>query len=226
MSESPSKSGPNGREFKNAAYAHVADVGKALAHPTRLELLELLAQAPRTVEALAREVDQAVANTSHHLQTLKRARLVVARRAGQFVEYSLAGEDVATLLAALQRVAGEHLAALQNLTRDYFAARDGLEALDPTALLRRLREDDAVLVDVRPEHEYAAGHLPDALSIPLPELEQRLGELRRDRPIIAYCRGPYCALSADAARRLRQLGFDARRTDASVTTLRTASEVA
>lgn len=207
---------PSSRAFKNAAYAHLAEVGKALSSPARLEILELLAQAPRTVEVLAGEIEQSVANTSHHLQVLKRARLVIGRRDGLHVVYSLAGDDVGALLANLQAVAAHHLAGLEKLTREYFEARDGLEAVDRDALLERLRAGDIVLVDVRPEHEFAAGHLPGAISIPLPALESRLGELPRDRTIVAYCRGPFCTFSADAARRLRALGYDARRTELSV----------
>ena len=179
-------------------------------------MLELLAQAPRTVEVLAREVDQSVANTSHHLQALKRAQLVTAERDGLHVVYSIAGRDVAELLVHLQGVAARHVAGLEKLTREFFGDRDGLEAIDRETLLERLRASDVVLLDVRPEHEFEEGHLPGALSVPLPVLESRLGDLPRDRTIVAYCRGPFCTLSAEAARRLRELGFDAHRTDVSV----------
>lgn len=207
---------PDSRKFKSAAFTHLAEVGKALGNATRLEILELLAQAPRTVEVLAGEVGQSVANTSHHLQTLKRAQLVTSQRDGLHVIYALAGADVGRLLSNLQAVATVHIAALEKLTREYFAERDGLEAIDPETLLGRLRDDDAVLIDVRPEHEFAAGHLPGALSIPLGKLESQLESLPKDRTIIAYCRGPFCALSADAARRLRELGYDAHRAEVSV----------
>lgn len=207
------------RSFKDAAYAHLAEVGKAIASPARLEILELLAQAPRTVEVLAGEVAQSIANTSHHLQVLKRARLVTHRREGQHVAYALAGEDVAGLLTQLHAVAAAHVAALEALTRDYFEDPAGLEPLDVTTLLARLRADDVVLVDVRPEHEFAAGHVPGAISLPLTALKQRVAELPRDRTVVAYCRGPYCTFSAEATRRLRALGFDARRTHASVHSL-------
>jgi len=210
------------RTFKKTAYGHLADVGKALSSPARLEILELLAQAPRTVEVLATEVGHSVANTSHHLQALKRAQLVTGERTGLHVVYSIAGPDVAMLLATLHEVAAAHVAGLEKLTREYFRDRDGLEAVDRDTLLERLRSDDVVLIDVRPEHEYATEHLPGAVSIPLDELEARLSELPRDRPIVAYCRGPFCTFSADAARRLRELGYDARRTDLSLTGLRAA----
>jgi rhodanese-related sulfurtransferase len=207
------------RAFKNAAYAHLAEVGKALSSPARLEILELLAQAPRTVEVLAGEIEQSVANTSHHLQALKRAQLVTSERRGLHVVYSLAGADVAALVVQLQAVAAEHLAGLEKLTRAFFADPEGLEAVDRDTLLERLRASDVVLLDVRPEHEFEARHLPGALSIPLGSLEARLEDLPRDRTIVAYCRGPFCTLSAEAARRLRALGFDARRTDVSVHSL-------
>jgi rhodanese-related sulfurtransferase len=207
------------RTFKNAAYGHLAEVGKALSSPARLEILELLAQAPRTVEVLAGEIDQSVANTSHHLQALKRAHLVTAQRDGLHVIYAIAGADVAALLVHLQAVAAEHVAGLEKLTRAYFEDRDGLEAVDRDALLERMRAGDVVLLDVRPEHEFAEGHLPGALSIPLSTLESRLADIPRDRTVVAYCRGPFCTLSAEAARRLRELGFDARRSDVSIHSL-------
>jgi len=204
------------RTFKNAAYAHLAEVGKALSSPARLEILELLAQAPRTVEVLAGEIDQSVANTSHHLQALKRGQLVTSERDGLHVVYSIAGADVAELLVHLQDVAAQHIAALDKLTREFFDDPAGLEPVDRDTLLERLRAHDVTLLDVRPEHEFSEGHLPGALSVPLPLLESRLGELPRDRTIVAYCRGPFCTLSAEAVRRLRELGFDARRSDVSV----------
>ncbi len=219
MSSSPLDPTP-ARAFKHAAYALLAEVGKALASPARLELLELLAQAPRTVDTLAAEIDQSVANTSHHLQSLRRARLVTRRRHGTHIEYALADADVATLLGHLQAVAAHHVAGLDKITREYFADRDGLEAIDAATLVQRLRTDTAVLVDVRPEHEFAAGHIPGALSVPLSVLSSRVAQLPRDRTIVAYCRGPYCSLSADAVRRLRAMGFDARRSEVSVHSLR------
>lgn len=207
---------PKARTFKNAAYAHLAEVGKALSSPARLEILELLAQAPRTVEVLAGEIDQSVANTSHHLQALKRAQLVTTERDGLHVRYALAGADVATLLVHLHAVGAAHLATLDRLTRTFFDDPAGLEPIDRDTLLARLRADDVTLIDVRPAHEFAAGHLPGARAVPLALLESQLCALPRDRTIIAYCRGPFCTFSADAVRRLRALGFDARRSDISV----------
>lgn len=204
------------RTFKSAAYAYLAEVGKALSSSARLEILDLLAQAPRSVEVLAGEIDQSVANTSHHLQVLKRARLVSTERDGLHVVYSIAGADVAGLLVHLQAVAVQHIAGLEKLTREFFDDPAGLEPIDRDTLLQRLRARDVTLLDVRPEHEFTRSHLPGALSVPLQLLESRLGEIPRDRTIVAYCRGPFCALSAEAVRRLRELGFDARRSDVSV----------
>jgi rhodanese-related sulfurtransferase/DNA-binding transcriptional ArsR family regulator len=213
MSPSPA------RAFKDAAYAHLAEVAKALASPARLEIVELLAQAPRTVEVLAGEIHQSVANTSQHLQLLKRAQLVRATREGLHVRYRLAGPDVARLVVQLQAVGAAHHAALDALSRSFFDDPAGLEPLDRDTLAARLQAGDVTLVDVRPAHEFAEGHLPGAISAPLSVLEGQLDALPRDRMIVAYCRGPYCTLSAEAARRLRALGFDARRTDVSVHSL-------
>lgn len=207
------------RAFKSAAYAELAGVGKALASPARLEILELLAQAPRSVEVLASELGQSTANTSHHLQLLKRSALVKARRDGLHVVYSLAGDDVGAILAALQAVAARHVAALDKLTREFFETVDEVEALDRSALLQRLEAGTVVLLDVRPAREFAAGHLPGALSAPLDELEHRVSKLPRDRTVVAYCRGPYCTFSAEAVQRLRALGFEARRTEVAVHSL-------
>ncbi len=207
---------PDPRTFKDSAYTQLAALGKALGSPVRVELLELLAQAPRTVEALAAPVQQSVANTSQHLQVLKRAGLVRATRDGQHIVYALAGPAVGRLLAQLHAVGAAHDPALRQLTRDFFADPAGLEPLDAAGLQARLAAGDAILIDVRPEREYAAGHLPGARSIPLALLEARLGDLPPGQAIIAYCRGPFCTFSAEAVRRLRALGYDARRADVSV----------
>lgn len=203
---------PTPRDFKDAAYTHLAEIGKALASPVRLELLELLAQAPLSVELLAAQLHQSVANTSHHLQALKRAQLVSSRRDGAYITYTLASAEVAALLGALYGIGFKHSAALSRLSQDFFSARDGLEPIGLEELRQRLKRGDALLLDVRPAHEFEAHHLPGARSIPLDELEARVHELPRDQTIIAYCRGPLCAFSADAAQRLRALGFkDVRR---------------
>lgn len=211
------------RTFKNAAWGHLAEVGKALASPARLEILELLAQAPRTVEVLAGEIDQSVANTSHHLQALRRAQLVTRARDGLHAVYALAGPEVAVLLGSLHAVGVARVAALEKLTRRFFDDRDGLEPLDRDTLLARLACDEVVLIDVRPAREFAAAHVPGARSFPLDELEARLPDLPRDRTVVAYCRGPFCVFSADAVTRLRALGFDARRAELSPTDFTEAS---
>lgn len=203
------------RTFKNAVYDHLATVGKALSSSTRLEILEVLAQAPRTVDSIATEVDQSVANTSQHLQKLKKARLVTGRRDGLHVIYSLSGKDVVEMLDQLNQVAGKHIKELEALATEFFGERDGLEAVDHHTLFERIKDGSAVLIDVRPEEEYDAGHLPGALSIPIDELEAHIESLPTDRTIVAYCRGPYCAWSADAVTQLRAKGYDARRADVS-----------
>ncbi|MCO4762913.1 MAG: metalloregulator ArsR/SmtB family transcription factor [Myxococcales bacterium] len=204
------------RPFKTAAYGQVALVGKALASPARLELLELLAQSPCTVEVLARQIDQSVANTSHHLKSLKHAHLVRTERQGLHVQYSLAGPDVAMLLSSLQSVAQRHLAELARLSRDFFGPDSALEPVPHDDLLARLTSGEAILVDVRPAKEFEAGHLPGAISVPLDALADHLAQLPTDRTLVAYCRGPFCTFSADAVRQLRASGFDARRADISV----------
>lgn len=214
---------PPSRAFKSAAYAQLAEVGKALASPVRLEILDLLAQAPRSVEVLAGEIDQSIANTSHHLQALRRARLVTAARDGLRIIYALAGDDVARMVVELHAVAARHVAEIEQLQRDFFDDPAGLEAIGRDALLDRLRAGEVVLIDVRPAHEFDAGHVPGALSVPLDTLEAHVCALPRDREIVAYCRGPFCTFSADAVRRLRALGFCARRTEASVHSLAAAA---
>jgi ArsR family transcriptional regulator len=204
------------RAFKTAAYTQLAALGRALGSPARVELLELLAQAPRSVEALAVSTGQSVANTSQHLQVLRRAGLAHARRDGQHMVYTLAGPAVGRLLGQLHAVGAAHDPTLRELTRAFFDDPAGLEPLDAAALAARLCAGEAILIDVRPEREFAAGHLPGARSVPLALLEARLDSLPRDRTIVAYCRGPFCTFSAEAVQRLRALGFDARRADVSV----------
>jgi len=216
----------NARAFKQTAYALLAEAGKALASPARLEILELLAQAPRSVELLAGEISQSLANTSQHLQVLRRAQLVTSERAGHHVIYAIAGPDVAALLGQLHAVAGARIAGLEKLTRDFFDDPDSIEAVDRDTLLARVSSGDVVLIDVRPAQEFAEGHLPGALSVPLPSLEAHLARLPRDRTIVAYCRGPFCTYSAEAVRSLRAQGFDARRTDVSVHSPRAANRTA
>jgi rhodanese-related sulfurtransferase/predicted transcriptional regulator len=199
------------RESKDALFEAIAVMGKAFASPRRLELLDLLAQAPRSVEDLARAADQSNANTSQHLQALHSAGLVTRRRDGMRVHYALAGNDVLALWLALREASAERLAEVGRAAADYLG--EDVEALGPDELRARLRRGHVVLVDVRPELEFEAGHIEGARSIPLEELEQRLGELPADRDIVAYCRGPFCAFAHEAVRQLRAAGRSAQRLD-------------
>lgn len=197
------------RPEKNALFEAVAVMGKAFASPRRLELLDLLAQAPRTVDELAHTIDQSTANTSQHLQALHAAGLVTRAREGTNVRYALAGDEVLSLWIALRSTSAARLAEVERAARDYLG--DDVEAIDRDELLGRLRRGDAVLVDVRPRAEFEAGHIDGARSIPIDELEDRLAELPADREVVAYCRGPFCAYAHQAVRRLRAAGRDARR---------------
>jgi rhodanese-related sulfurtransferase/DNA-binding HxlR family transcriptional regulator len=195
----------------------LAEVAKAVGHEHRLALIEQLAQGPRSVEALAERVGVSVANASQHLQQLRRAGLVSAQRDGKRVVYRLADgaeTDIVSLLSALRQVAERAVASMEGIVAAYFRARDELEPVAAEELLARLRQGDAVILDVRPEDEYGLGHLPGALNIPLRQLQHRLSELPRKREIVAYCRGPYCVLSFEAVAELRARGFKVRRLDA------------
>jgi len=199
------------REFKDALFAQFARIGHALASPKRIELLDLLGQGEKTVEALAEQVATPVKNTSAHLRVLRQARLVETRRDGTYVYYRLADDDVFGLLRTLESLAHSRLADVQQVVRSYLDGLDGLEPVTFKELRRLLREEDVTVVDVRPADEYEAGHIPGALSMPVPELKRRLGELPRGREVIAYCRGRYCVYSLDAVTLLRKHGYRARR---------------
>lgn len=190
-----------------------ARIGKAVSSPSRLELLDLLAQGEKPVETLARQAGLSVTNTSNHLKELRNAALVTSRKEGVYVFYRLADPAVHEFLRRLQDIAVRQLAEVRQIVRDYFEEPDSLEPVGATDLLARLRSDEVVVLDVRPEDEYVAGHLPGALSIPVGELERRLAELPRDREVVAYCRGPYCVLAVQAVSVLRSHGFRARRLD-------------
>ncbi len=202
--------------FKTAIYEQIARIGKATASPARLELLDLLSQAPRTVEALANQIGESVANTSHHLQVLRRARLVEAEKAGVFVTYRLADLQVADFILELRTLAHARLAELERVSRDYLERRGGMEAVTDDELLRRVRAGEVTVIDVRPSEEYAAGHIPHAMSVPLADLKKRLRELPKRREIVAYCRGPYCVMALDAVDLLREKGFRAHRMEHGV----------
>jgi len=200
-----------GREVKEALYERFALLGRALASPRRIELLDLLCQGERTVEALAEAARMGVTNTSAHLQVLRRARLVETRREGVRVYYRIADEEVCRFFFALRDLARARLAEVEQVVRDYLEARDELEPVSRQTLLERLGRGDVTVLDVRPPEEFAAGHIPGARSVPLPELERRLDELPRDVEVVAYCRGPYCVLAPEALGILRAAGFRARR---------------
>jgi DNA-binding transcriptional ArsR family regulator len=199
--------GARGR--KDALFEAIALMGKGFASPVRLELLDLLAQAPRTVHELARVSEQSMANTSQHLQALQAAGLVSRRREGTSVRYTLAGDDVLALWLALRDASAARLAEVERAAREYLG--DEVEAIGREELISRLNRGDAVLVDVRPVEEYESGHIDGAQSIPIDELERRLAELPADREVIAYCRGPFCAYAHEAVRTIERAGRQARR---------------
>lgn len=196
---------------KHQLLEQFANVAKALSHANRLDLLEFLAQGERSVEALAQVAGLTVANTSQHLQYLRRAGLVTSHKRGLHVFYSLAGEDVIGLLRALRQTTERHVAEVDRIVSGYFNERDSLEAVSRKELLERTKEGLVTVLDVRPPDEYEAGHIPGALNLPLGELKKRLKELPKEQQIIAYCRGPYCVLAFEAVAALRKRGFDARR---------------
>jgi len=196
---------------KREVFANLARIGTALSSPTRIEFLELLAQSERTVEQLANMTGTTVANTSQHLQKLRQAGLVLGRKEGLYVFYRLAGDQVVALLSAVGRVGEAHVAEVERIMRLYFAHKDELEPVPAKELLDRARKGLVTVLDVRPEEEYDAGHLPGAINIPVHELEKRIKELPKRREVVAYCRGPYCLMSYDAVSLLRKKGLKARR---------------
>ena len=197
------------RAEKSALFEAIALMGKAFASPVRLELLDLLAQAPRTVDELARASDQSTANASQHLQSLHAAGMVTRAREGTSTRYALAGDEVLSLWLALRNASVARRAEVARAAREYLG--DEVDAIGRDELIARLRTGDVVLVDVRPAAEYEAGHIEGARSIPLEELEDRLAELPADREVVAYCRGPFCAYAHEAVRRLQADGREARR---------------
>jgi rhodanese-related sulfurtransferase len=196
---------------KREVYESLARIGTALSSAVRLELLELLAQGERSVDELASLTGTTVANTSQHLQKLKQTGLILGRKEAQFVRYRLAGNEVVALVSALSTVGQTYLADVDRLVRMYFTAKDELEPVQAADLLDRAASGLVTVLDVRPPEEFAAGHVPGAINIPLHELEERLAELPKRREIVAYCRGPYCLMSYDAVQMLRKRGLAARR---------------
>jgi rhodanese-related sulfurtransferase len=199
------------REFKDRLFGQFARIGKALASPKRLEIVDILAQGEQTVEQIAKETSMSVASASQHLQVLKAARMVEVRRNGLYMHYRLAGEDVFRTWQAVRTLAESRLSEVDGVVEAYLVDRDALEAVDAAELMERLSAGSVVVLDVRPEEEYRAGHIPGALSVPVDALEAALQTLPKDREIVAYCRGPYCVFSDEAVALLGSRGFRARR---------------
>jgi rhodanese-related sulfurtransferase/DNA-binding transcriptional ArsR family regulator len=197
--------------FKKTLFDQFAHIAKAMASGNRLEILEFLAQCEYSVEDLAKVMGLTVANTSHHLQQLRHAGLVTTRKEAQRVFYRLSGDDVMDLVNSLRHVAERHLAEVNQLVDTYLVSKDSMEPIPRAELLSRVREGLVTVLDVRPPAEYAAGHLPGAVNIPLAELEKHLTELDTGQEVVAYCRGPHCVLAFDAVARLREKGLKARR---------------
>jgi rhodanese-related sulfurtransferase len=197
--------------FKRDLFAQFGRIGKAMGNGNRLELLEFIAQGERSVEELAKVAGLTVANTSQHLQQLRQAGLIACRKEGLKVYYRISDDDVLVLFSALRRVAERHLSEVEQLVQTYLTTKDALEPLAREELLERVRDGLVTVLDVRPPEEFAAGHVPGAVNIPLSELEEHLEELDQEHEVIAYCRGPHCILAFDAVARLRDRGFTARR---------------
>jgi rhodanese-related sulfurtransferase/DNA-binding transcriptional ArsR family regulator len=204
------------RRFKDEVYENLARIGKAVSAPKRLELLDLLAQAPRTVEDLAGQAAMSIANTSQHLQVLRAARLVESQKLGLHVEYRLADAGVSSFFVTLRGLGQSRLEELEDVRRTYLESRGAMEPVTSDALLARVRSGEVTLLDVRPAEEHRAGHIPGAISMPVEELEARLRELPSDRTVVAYCRGPFCVMAVDAVKVLRKGGFDAHHLELGV----------
>jgi len=204
------------RRFKDSIYEQIARIGKALAAPKRLELLDLLCEGPRTVEALARLASLSVANASQHLRVLHHARLVVAEKHGLFVEYGISDERLPKYLHLTQELAEARFTEIREMTNAFLERRGSLRRLSSEELLQRVRSGEVTILDVRPAEEYQAGHLPGARSVPLAELGARMRELPRNREIVAYCRGRYCVMAIEAVEQLRKAGYRAHRMEYGV----------
>jgi rhodanese-related sulfurtransferase len=201
----------NKRQFKDELYEQFARIGKALSNPHRLELVELLAQGERTVEDLAAEANLPIANASQHLQVLRAAQLVDVRRDGLYAFYRLSNERVFRVWQELRDLGELQLAEVNRLVQSFLQDRNPLQSIDATELVERMEAGGVLVLDVRPESEYRSGHIPEARSIPIAELEARLSELPPDQEIIAYCRGPYCVFADEAVTLLQKNGYSARR---------------
>jgi rhodanese-related sulfurtransferase/DNA-binding MarR family transcriptional regulator len=209
------------RRFKDNVYEQFARLGKALSAPKRLELLDLLCQGPRTVESLAEQAALSVANASQHLQVLRAARLVESEKKGLYVEYRVADHEVSRCFLSMRQLAEGRLTEINQVTRAYFEPRGtpqggAVEAVERDELVRRVRAGEVTVLDVRPVEEYRAGHIPNAISIPVAELKARIAELPKDREVVAYCRGPWCVMALQAVELLRAKGFAAHRLELGV----------
>ena len=206
---------PN-RHFKDTIYEQFSRIGKAVSSPKRLELIDLLCQGERTVEALAKETGLTVANASQHLQVLRAARLVEAEKMGLYVTYRLADQIVCEFFLSMRILAENRLAEVEQTKRRFLEGREGMEPMDRDALLERVQAGEVIVLDVRPSEEYHAGHIPRSISVPLKELKRYLSELPKDQEIVAYCRGPYCVLAIQAVEMLRLEGFNAVRLEEGI----------
>ena len=204
------------KHLKKVVYEQLAVIGKALASPVRLEMIDVLSQGPKTVEVLSTDIGQSLANTSQHLQVLRSAKLIEAEKSGVYVEYRIADRQVLTLASLLRRLGESRLSEIQTLMRMFLEERNLLEIIDCDTLVQRIQQGEVTVIDVRPPAEYAAGHIPNALSVPLEELEQHMDLLPKDREIVAYCRGPLCVMSIDAVKVLRSKGLQATRWEEGV----------
>lgn len=207
---------PFARETKDKLYTQFARLGHALSSPKRLEILDLLCQSEKTVEMMAEQASMSVANTSRHLQVLRTARLVESRKDGVFVHYHLADDEVCDFFRSLRKLAENRIAEIDRIIVDYFDETSHLQPIDRKNLLKRAKAGEVVILDVRPDDEYAAGHLPYAKSVPLSKLKERLKELSPKVEIVAYCRGPYCVLAQEAVLFLRSKGLNAMRLEDGV----------
>ncbi len=199
------------RDFKNRIYTELATVTKALANPNRLEIIELLAQGPCSVEYIAEHTRLSIANASQHLQVLKKARLAKAEKRGKYSDYTLTNARVYEVWASLRELGFSQNAEVNRLIRDFRNDRQSLETVSPEELQKRIENNEVLVLDVRPKKEYEEGHIPGALSIPSGQLEERIKDLPQDKQIVAYCRGPLCAMADDAVELLSRHGFDSKR---------------
>lgn len=205
-----------GRQFKDAIYEQFSRIGKAVSSPKRLEMLDLLCQGEKTVEALSKETGLTLANTSQHLQTLRAARLVDAEKEGLYVKYRLADKMVCEFFRTMRLLAENRLAEVEMIKRRFLEGRQGMEPVNRSDLLKRVIEGGVTVLDVRPVDEYRTGHIPGALSVPLERLKELLSELPKDQEIVAYCRGPYCVLAVQAVEMLQQKGYEAIRLEEGI----------